>query len=84
MKPKRKQEIERIADLLGQGLEVEDIVAVFAEEEQDHFDSLAADWEDDSDAAIERRHGISPDDTFDSRGEPLRPSVNSAGEPWWM
>lgn len=77
-------DIRRIADLLSEGLSVETIEEIFAEEEQDHFDSLQADWEDDSDAAISRRYGISADDRFDSRGEPLRPSVNEAGEPWWM
>ena len=28
--------------------------------------------------------GCGQDDTFDSRGEALRPLVNEGGEPWWM
>lgn len=28
--------------------------------------------------------GCGEDDTTDSRGEPLRPKYNEAGEPWWM
>lgn len=28
--------------------------------------------------------GCGQDDTFDSSGQPLRPSVNEGGEPWWM
>jgi hypothetical protein len=28
--------------------------------------------------------GCGPDDEFDSKGRPLRPRVNDAGEPWWM
>lgn len=79
-----KDDIKRVAELLAEGMSVEAIAEIFAEEEQDHFDSLAADAEDDSDAAIERRYRISPDDRYDSRGQALRPSVNDAGEPWWM
>jgi DNA-binding transcriptional MerR regulator len=79
-----KDLIERIATMLNEGMSVELVQEILAEEEQDHFDSLAADAEDDSDAAIERRYRISPDDRFDSRGEALRPAVNEAGEPWWM
>lgn len=28
--------------------------------------------------------GVNAGDTRDSRGLPLRPAVNDAGEPWWM
>jgi hypothetical protein len=52
---------------------------------QNECDTLAADAEDDSDEAIERRYCISADDRFDSRGEALRPRIDpESGEPWWM
>jgi hypothetical protein len=79
-----KTDIQRVAELLAEGVSVETIAEMFAEEEINHFDSLAADYEDDSDAAIERRYRISADDRFDSRGQALRPAVNEAGEPYWM
>lgn len=28
--------------------------------------------------------GCGPYDSVDSRGRPLKPAVNDAGEPWWM
>lgn len=44
--------------------------------------------QDDSEWADERRGltmtGCGLDDTVDSRGRPLRPRVNDAGEPCWM
>lgn len=79
-----KVEIQRIADLLAEGYTIDMINEEFEQDEQDRLDSLAADYEDDSDEGIARRYMISADDTRDSRGELLRPSVNEAGEPWWM
>jgi hypothetical protein len=77
----RTAEIERIAGLLDEGMSPSDIAAQLNDEE---MESLTAADEDDSDEAIERRYGISPDDRFDSRGEALLPRVNDAGEPnWW-
>lgn len=58
--------------------------AALREMESDYeaeVEGLAADDED------ERRYGrddCPQDSDFDSRGRPLRPKVNDAGEPYWM
>lgn len=55
---------------------------------EDIADMIQSLLEDDSDHALELvsryRNGCNVDDTRDSRGAPLRPRVNEAGEPWWM
>jgi hypothetical protein len=42
------------------------------------------DYDDFPDEPDARFASVSEYDTVDSRGVPLRPSVNDAGEPWWM
>lgn len=53
---------------------------------EDFAEMVDALMQDDSDAAAEFRAryqtGCGADDTADSRGRPLRPRVNDAGEPW--
>ncbi len=74
--------IEHIAQMIDSGMSAQEVAGLLAERE---IESAAADWEDDSDEAIERRYMISADDTFDSRGEPLRPRIDpESGEPWWF
>jgi hypothetical protein len=55
---------------------------------EDVADMIEALLRDDSDAGFNYRarwmRGCNADDTTDSRGVPLRPKINDAGEPWWM
>jgi hypothetical protein len=56
------------------------------EEREGHIDSLMAEREDAHGDFADNGYvyGCGADDTVDSRGEPLKPLVNDAGEPWWM
>ncbi len=73
--------VARILEMSAEGMTDAEIAEELS---QDEMDSLASDYEDDSDDAISRRYGISEDDRYDSRGRELLPRVNEAGEPnWW-
>jgi hypothetical protein len=73
--------VEQILEMGDAGLDASDIAEILYQREGDDF---FADREDDSDAAISRRYGISEDDRFDIRGDVLLPRVNDAGEPFWI
>jgi hypothetical protein len=77
----RREEIERIADMLANGMTATDIAEDLNIE---YMDTMSADAEDDSDEGISRRYGISCDDRYDSRGRELLPRLNDAGEPNWF
>jgi hypothetical protein len=77
----RRSEIERIADMLAEGMTPSDIAEQLNLEK---LDTLSADAEDDSDDGIGRRYGISCDDRYDTQGRELLPRLNDAGEPNWF
>lgn len=56
-----------------------------AEEDFDRaeIEAQRREWEAEQQAELEAEER-GDHDTRDSRGQPLRPRVNDAGEPWWM
>jgi len=80
-----REQIEAIAWMLKDGATVDEIHDSLTCAERDAADAME---HDDSEFGDNYRYrampGCNADDTTDSRGMPLRPTVNDAGEPYWM